>query len=63
MNSLKNTEPKTSRLGFIENFEPWKSSEINIEIPITNHGFVQHSFNRNPGYLLSISALFFADCV
>jgi hypothetical protein len=30
---------------------------------ITDHGFVQHSFNRNPAGLNPNSSLFFADCV
>lgn len=33
------------------------------QIPIADHGFVQHSFNRNPGSLLPTSSLFCADCV
>lgn len=63
MQILKNTEHKTSKFDFKANFDPRKYSEINKEIPIANHGFVQHSFNRNLGYLLPKVSLFWPDCV
>jgi hypothetical protein len=43
MQTLKNKEQKIPKFGFKANFEPWKSPEINKEIPIANHGFVQNS--------------------
>lgn len=51
------------KLGFKVNVEPWKSPEINKEIPIANNGFVQHSFNRNLRYRLPKASLFWPDCV
>jgi hypothetical protein len=63
MQTLKNTENKKSKFGFKPNFESGKYSEINKEIPIANHGFVQHSFNRNLGYRLPKVSLFWPDCV
>ena len=56
-------EHKTSKFSFKVNVEPWKSSETNKGIPIVNHGFVQHSFNRNLGYQLPKASLFWPDCV
>jgi hypothetical protein len=52
-----------SKSRFKANFEPWKSSQTNNGMPIVNHGFVQHSFNRNPADLNPNGSLFFADCV
>lgn len=63
MQTLKNTEHQTSKLAFKVNFGLWKSTEINKEIPIINHGFVQHSFNRNLGYHLPKVSLFWPDYV
>jgi hypothetical protein len=63
MQTLKNKELNTSKFGFKANFDPWKSSEINKEMPIVNYGFVQHSFNRNLGYRLPKVSLFWPDCV
>lgn len=63
MQTLKNTEHKTFKLAFQLGFDPWKHSKINKEIPIANHGFVQHSFKRNLGYRLTKVSLFWPDCV
>jgi hypothetical protein len=63
MQTLKNKEQKMPKLGFKVNVEPWKSPEINKEIPIANNGFVQHSFNRNLRYRLPKASLFWPDCV
>lgn len=63
MRTLKNKEQKKPQVGYALNPKPWKSTKSNKEMTIVNHGFVQHSFNRNLGNLLLQISLFLPDCV
>lgn len=63
MRALRNKEQKIPQVGHEVNSKPWKSTKINKEMTILNHGFVQHSFNRNLGNHHSRISLFWPDCV
>jgi len=63
MRTLNSKEQKMHQIGYKVNSKPWKSTKIKKEMTIINHGFVQHSFNRNLGDLLSKISLFWPDCV